>query len=116
MEKKKTINPKKINGQAIILTGKGVRRIAYYVKHHQFLRENNSIIHTQIQCTKQELSQLPQQSGKVDKRKGNKRVINAILNRATSFPTYKYQVYQREVFTSLSMLSSPIEGLGVVDD
>lgn len=90
------ISPKKINGQAVILTGKGPVKSAYYVYGHQFLKNKTSLAHTQVRLTKLELWQLPQQGGKVNRNKKNDNLIRQLVNRALFFPAYKYQIYQRE--------------------
>jgi len=81
---------------AVVLTGQGEKQVAYYVQNHALLLKNNLVLHTQVQLTPKEVSQLPQAYGKVIATQDNQVMVKQIINRAIQFPSYQYEIYERE--------------------
>ena len=99
------INPKQIDGEAVILTGDGATKTAYYVYNHQLIEKDAVRIHQQVQLTAQENLRLPRQDGKVDGNGKNANLIRQLIKRAIHFPAYQYRIYQREDSTSTAGMS-----------
>ncbi len=91
-----SIHPEKIDGSAVILSGKGSRRMAYIVRNHSLLQKDNILFNAHVRLTKQEILILSQYDGKVLKTYNNALLINKIIRQVSDFPYFEYQIYQRQ--------------------
>lgn len=93
LENLEKLNLDAIDGLAVILTGEGPTKTAYFVKKHQFYK-SNAIITIPVSLDKAEL-ELFKHPGMITQTNANAGVMSSILNKALLFPAYRFQIYER---------------------
>jgi hypothetical protein len=87
-----------IKNHAIVLTGSGRSRVAYFVNNKQLIAGGYSPLTRRINLSADELKFiLAQTPGIIARNATNKALVDAIINNAIFYSTYKFQIYQRNL-------------------
>lgn len=95
-QKNERVDPKKLEGNVVVLTGEGIDKIAYYVENHHILQNDYGVFQTNLRLNAQTLSQLPREGGGMNASFQKSALAQDILRRVVMIPAYEYEIYQRK--------------------
>jgi len=92
---KNKINLAAIKDYAVILTGSGSAKVAYFAANKNFFSLHDDPLHVNVILTPEEENLLAGQSGLIQRNAKNEKLLDHIITKAIYFPFYQFDVYQR---------------------